>query len=392
MKIALITAGNPNDKKGAFNATHQRIKHLIDRGMEVDVFIIRNYESKLIQLLRKKSYRKEVKEDFFVYDDIKYNNLWSPLTLSDYIQVQKLNQTGSVFMRYARKWSRLFADYKLISAHSLEPAIIAMFAKDRFGVPFTVTWHGSDIHSMPKVNSAFKKITLKICSNASAVFFVSKQLQNDAINLGIDISNAHVLYNAVDRDQFKPYSFEEKKRLKNLNKIDGAINIGFIGGLVAVKNCQVLPDVFKKIADNIKNVKFYFVGDGKLRSMLSEKCRELDLDAVFMGNFLQKDMPGIINCFDLVVLPSINEGMPLIVLECIACQTLIVTSRVGGIPEVLSDEYTVEHGPGFVERYAERVINLLRRTDREKIELPAMFSWEQTSEKEAAIYRKLLKS
>ncbi len=392
MRIAIITAGDPNDKKGAFIATHQRIKHLIDHGMEVDVFIIRNYESKLIQLLRKKRYQKEDREDFFVYDDIKYNNLWIPFALSDYIQRQKLNQLGSVFIRYAKKWSRLFADYKLISAHSLEPAIIAMFARDQFGVPFTVTWHGSDIHSMPGMNSSFKTMTLKVCSVASAVFFVSKQLQTDAAKLGINVSNTHVLYNAVDQNQFRPYSFEERESLKIAKKIDGVFNIGFIGGLVAVKNCQILPGLFKKIADNIKNVKFYFVGDGKLRSGISEECREFDLNVVFMGNLLQKDMPDIINCLDLVVLPSINEGMPLIVLECVACQIPIVTSRVGGIPEVLNNEYTIEHGPGFVERYAEIVINLLRKPDKESIELPAMFSWEQTSAKEAAIYREILKS
>ena len=390
MRIAIITAGTPSDKKGAFNATHERIKHLALKGIRADVFIIRYYESKLIQILRKKQHRKEMKEDFFIYDNIKYNNLWIPFTISDYLQVHKFNQLGSVFIRFAKKWSKLFTGYEIISAHSIEPAIVATLAKEQFGIPFAVTWHGSDIHSLPKINNTIKTMTIKICRNASLVFFVSKQLQIDGTNLVPDIANTDVLYNAVDRDQFKPYPAEKKEHLKRLNKIDGNYNIGFIGGLVPVKNSQILPEIFKIIADNVENAKFYFVGDGKLRSAIAEKCREFALDVVFMGNRLHEEMPDLINCFDLVVLPSINEGMPLIVLECLSCQVPIVTSRVGGIPEVLSDEYTVIHGPGFVERYAGVAINVLRNPDRRLVELPPIFSWENTAAKEAAMYKKIL--
>src|ERR1700754_637196 len=115
MRVAIITFGNPNDKKGAFNATHQRIKHLAANGIEVDVFIIRYYEGRIVQFLRKKQYQGEVKEDIFVYDNIKYNNLWIPFALSDYLQWQKFNQLGSVFIRFAKKWCKLFTEYDLIS-------------------------------------------------------------------------------------------------------------------------------------------------------------------------------------------------------------------------------------------------------------------------------------
>jgi glycosyltransferase involved in cell wall biosynthesis len=390
MKIAILTFGDPGNKKGAFNATHQRIKHLICRGINVDVFIIRYYENRFIQLLRKKEYKKEVRDDFFVYDSVKYNNLWIPFALSDYVQWQKLNQLGSVFIKFAKKWSKLFAGYDLISAHSLEPAIIATHVKRQFGVPFAITWHGSDIHSMPKMNTSIKAMVLKACRDASLVFFVSKQLQIDAAGLGADITNSAILYNAIDTEQFKPISRDEKEHLKTVNKIDGSYNISFIGGLTAVKNIQVLPEIFRIIADSVENAKFYFVGDGNLKVIMMEKCREFGLNAVFMGDRLQEEMPGLINCFDLIVLPSLNEGLPLIVLESIACQTPIITSKVGGIPEILSDEYTVTHGPGFVERYASLAIKILTSAIEKKVELSSVFNWEHTANKEAAMYYKVL--
>lgn len=390
MRIAILTVGSPENKKGAFNATHQRIKHLICQGVEADVFIIRYYESKFIQILRKKEYQKEARGDFFIYDDIKYNNLWIPFTLSDYLQWQRFNQLGSVFIKYAKKWSKSFAGYDLISAHSFEPANIATYVKQQFGVPFAVTWHGSDIHSMPKTNSSVKTMTFKICQDASLVFFVSKQLQTDAANLGADITNSHILYNAVDRNQFKPYSNENKRQLKMLNEIDGAYNIGFIGGLTAVKNVQVLPEIFRRIADRVENPKFYFVGNGKLKSMVAKKCKEFALNVVFMGDRSIDEIPGLINCFDLVVLPSINEGLPLIVLECLSCQTPVVTSRVGGIPEILNNEYTVVHGPDFIEKFAEIAIERLTNPDKKNTGLTSSISWESTAMKEAMLYDKLL--
>jgi teichuronic acid biosynthesis glycosyltransferase TuaC len=390
MRIAIITTGTPNDKKGAFNATHQRIRHLILKGIEVDVFIIRYYDSKLMQILRRRKYQKEAMEEFFIYDNVKYTNLWIPLTITDYFQMYRLNQLGSVFLKFARKWTRLFAGYDLISAHSLEPGIIATFVKAQFGVPFAVTWHGSDIHSMPKMNRAIKVMTIKICRMASAIFFVSRQLQSEGINLIGDIANTDVLYNAVDGNKFYPYPAEKKEALKQVNRIDGIYNIGFIGSLVAVKNSQLLPDIFKQIAGNIENAKFYLVGDGKFKSEIAERCREFGLDVIFMGNRSLDEMPGLINCFDLVVLPSINEGMPLIVLECLSCQVPIIASKVGGIPEVLGQEYTVAHGPGFVERFANIAINILRNPDKKKMELSPVFNWEQTAAREAAKYLEIV--
>jgi len=391
VKIAIITFGDPNDKKGAFNATHQRIKHLINRGIETDVFIIRYYQNRFVQILRKKTYQQEVRDGYFIYDGIKYHNMWIPFALTDYIQWQKCNQIGAVFLRFAKKTAKLFEHYDLVSAHSFEPAVIANLANKKFGTPFAVTWHGSDIHTMPYRNKAVKKVILDVCNKAALIFFVSRQLQTDAAALGANISNSEVLYNAVNKDEFKPYPIAKRNALKALNKIDGGCNISFIGALAPVKNCQVLPDVFKKVADSVQNCKFYFVGDGKLKAMLIEKCKLLELNVVFMGNRPQHEMAGLINCFDLVVLPSINEGMPLIVLECLSCQAPVVASRVGGIPEVLDDEFTVPPGPDFTERYTKTILQVLKDSQKKYPALPDVFNWESTALKEALLYEKVLK-
>ncbi len=387
MKVAIITSGTPDNKKGAFNAVHQRSKHLLKQGIEVDVFIVRSYPTLLIETLKRKKYKKINKDDFFIYDSVKYINLWLSFSLIDYLFLQKLNRLGPVFIKFAKKISQKFSTYDLISAHSWEPGIIALYVKKVYGVPFAVTWHGSDIHSMPSKNQHLKKIIIQICLDASLVFFVSKQLQKDAKAIGIE-RESHILYNGVDRDKFKPYSAEKKLALQRQHNINAKINIGFIGGLVPVKNVQQLPSIFKKIDGSVENVKFYFIGDGNLRPLISRQCIQYDLKVDFLGDRPVEEMPGLINCFDVVVLPSINEGLPLIVLECQSCGVPIITSKVGGIPEVLNEEQMVPHGPDFVERFANRVLANLKKNDH-IINISPEFGWERTAIKEATLYQEL---
>jgi len=72
MKIAILNTGNTNNRKGAFNNVHERIKHLQEvPHIEVDVYLIRHYDNWVFRLLRDK---KDVKEDITIVDGVKYHN------------------------------------------------------------------------------------------------------------------------------------------------------------------------------------------------------------------------------------------------------------------------------------------------------------------------------
>ena len=161
-------------------------------------------------------------------------------------------------------------------------------------------------------------------------------------------------------------------------------NVAYVGNFYRIKNVLCLPEVFGIMRGQYgENINFYFIGSGKQESALREECRRWGIDAAFLLNLAPEDMPDVYNCMDLIVLPSLNEGLPLVAVEAAACGTMFVGSRVGGIPEVAGEENTVPHGDGFIREFAELCV---RRLNSGNIDpLPAQFDWDATARKELEI-------
>ena len=96
------------------------------------------------------------------------------------------------------------------------------------------------------------------------------------------------------------------------------------------------------------------------------------------------------NCVDLLVLPSENEGLPLVIVEALRCSTNVVAANVGGISEVIGQENVVNHGDDFVDRFSRRCIEVLRSCEPAP-GLSKLFDWDTTVENEIEIYNKILK-
>jgi len=385
MKIAIISYGDSNDKKGAFVATHNRIKHLlIDKNFEIDVFLIQTYDNQLVRALRKSQIR--TKEDFFIYDGIKYNNLWFDFSIMDYLLRMKFRCQGPFFFLTARKWTKLFKNYNFISAHQYNASIVAYNAYKKYKIPFANNWHGADIHSEPFSNHSVFKWTKRFLENATYNFFVSKNLSEISEKIA-QRTNKLVLYNGVDTSIFRKYNntelllTREKFSIASKNK-----NVAFIGNLVPIKNAEKLPEIFNQIKTSIPEASFFVIGDGRLRKIVENECDRLNIKVSFMGNQKPSDMPALINCMDLVLLPSKNEGLPLITLESLACGIPIIGSRVGGISESIGIENTVELNEMFIENFSKLAIDIL--TSERDVKLNPMFDWSKTTQIEAQHYNK----
>ncbi len=83
------------------------------------------------------------------------------------------------------------------------------------------------------------------------------------------------------------------------------------------------------------------------------------IDVRFWGNVPSEQMPAMMNCIDLLVLPSLNEGLPLVTVEALKCGAAVVGSDAGGIPEVIGHDCTVPLGPSFVENMAALACRML---------------------------------
>ena len=96
----------------------------------------------------------------------------------------------------------------------------------------------------------------------------------------------------------------------------------------------------------------------------------------------------MLNCVDLLVLPSSLEGLPLVVIEALSCGAHVVATNVIGTAEAVGRENAIDLGDNFVDRFTDRAVLLLRGGVEQK--LPPEVSWTATAEKEKRIYQKYL--
>lgn len=384
--IAIVIDGAFDDKKGLVNTTLTKINYLRKlSNYDIDVFSIQTYYGFFTRLISNKTKKEKIKE--IVIDNIHINLFWINFSIINYVLSVKFNLPIIVNRNYYKKVSHYFSKYDLISCHSLECSEVGFFAKKRYGIPFVASWYGSDIHTAPIRSSDIMRRTKRIIESADWNFFVSADLkeQSDMITR---FGKKDLLYFGV-RDGFRIFPQSEREKLRLKNGIKGKV-VSFSGGLVEVKNPQLLPEIYKKVKDRYSGIiDFWITGNGKMREYLERRCKELGLNVKFWGYVSDEVMPCLLNCVDVLVIPSRNEGLPLITLEALACGANVVGANVGGIREAIGDENVFNHGDNFISNISNRIVHMLDSRVVQK--LPTCFEWFDTTLHEIDVYNSIMK-
>lgn len=384
MKIAKILIGDPDNQKGFFNNVMERTKQLILVEPNIDCYMIR-LEYGLILRLLKRQFRKQVRQEFSIVDGMKFKNLWVTMGLLDYLLTHRLHKRIVVGIKQLNKYVSLFEGYDLLSSHGMAANFLSMQVKNKFQIPFVATWHGSDINITPFESMTNKSEVKKLLDTVDHNFFVSQKLleTSDVIS---EKKNKSVLYTGPAQSFYK-YSDAEREVLRKKYSIKTTYIIGFIGNFIPIKNVLVLPDIFKKLQDELQDISFVVVGNGELGTQLSSGFTKQGIKNLHMlGKQEPNQIPDIMNCLDVLVLPSLNEGLPRVTLEAQACGVHVVGSDRGGIPEAIGEENCFELDDNFVDHVALRILELIKYN----IELPSLpdkFSWEACIEKELLTHK-----
>lgn len=389
-RIAIIFNGDIQDRKGYFNAVLERAKRLYARReYHVDVFCLAQYDHWIVRQLRHT--KTSAKTPQIDIDGVPINLIWYPFSLLDYFLSVKFHKKKLIEPIFIKQMVEHFKGYDLVSAHSAIPGLVALNVKKRFNIPYTVTWHGSDIHTEPYRNYSYKKLVSSVISGAEISMFVSKNLRDTAQQIFPEMKKSYVSYNGA-ADTF--YKYDENKRIMvreqyGLTQKDKVV--GFVGGLVPIKNVDIIPDIFHLIAKECSSITFWIIGDGKLRNLVEAKLQEKypDINCKLFGNQPVSVMPDLMNCIDLLLLPSKNEGLPLVTVEALSCATNVVAANVGGIKEVIGDKNVIDHGDMFVERFSQRCSEIILNTELCP-ELPNQFDWATVVDNESILYRSIL--
>jgi len=215
------------------------------------------------------------------------------------------------------------------------------------------TLHGTDI-TVVGVEPAFFRVTQFSIQSSDRVTAVSRFLKERAESTFAITRPIEVIYNFVDPDVFAP----RRRAGLRLAPPDTRI-LMHASNFRPVKNIATVIHVFAEVRKRI-TAKLVMVGDGPEKPAAEALARELgvDRDVLFLGN--QDCMEELLPLADVFLLPSSSESFGLVALEAMSAEVPVVTSNVGGLPEVVEHGVTgFLHDVGHVPGYVASVMKLL---------------------------------
>ncbi|HEV2498897.1 MAG TPA: N-acetyl-alpha-D-glucosaminyl L-malate synthase BshA [Terriglobia bacterium] len=207
----------------------------------------------------------------------------------------------------------------------------AMLAGSR-KLPFVTTLHGTDI-TLVGVDRSYLPITQFSIEESDAVTAISEYLGRMTREQFHIRRPVEVIPNFVNCDLFQPSSDAARRRLYAR---DDERLLVHLSNFRPVKRVPDVIEIFSLVRPEVPS-KLLMIGDGPDRTVAEWMAREKGLadDVIFLGK--QNQVHELINCADLLLLPSEMESFGLVALEAMACGVPCVCSRIGGVPEVVRD-------------------------------------------------------
>ena len=388
-KIAVLFEGDINWRLGVFNAVLNRAKHLQQiSDYKVDVHMFQLYDGWLMRLFRK-SQKLTSRPDEIEDLGMKVHITWYRRRWSDVILHRFFHKPPRALLKRLHKLGWEMRGYDLVSAHDRMAGHAAVFAQEHLHIPCFITWHGATIYTEPPRDPMIKEMTIKLLHQADCNFFVSQGLLDRAHADLTDGFPAEVLRNGASAE-FQRYSEDRRAQLrKKYNIPEGRKVVAYLGRFEPVKNVTMLPEIYSEILRKYgKDLVFWAIGLGFQLEETARMMKEKGIECLFTGRVPHSEIPDMLNCVDLLVLPSSLEGLPLVVIEALSCGAHVVATNVIGTAEAVGRENAIDLGENFVDRFTDRAVQLLHGGIDQK--LPPEVSWTATAEKENRIYQKYL--
>jgi glycosyltransferase involved in cell wall biosynthesis len=389
-QIAVLFEGDINRRLGVFNAVINRVKHLQQvADYKIDVYMFQVYDGCLMRRIRH-SKKVNYRPSEIIADGVKIHITWFRRRWYDSVMHRLFHKPPRAMLRRLHHLGWEMRGHDLVSAHDRIVGHAAVFAGKKLHIPCFITWHGASIYTDPPRDPMIKELTIQLLQSATCNFFVSKGLLDRAhaeLTTGFP---AEVLLNGAG-PQFQRYDDERRQQLRQHYGIEPDKKVvAFVGRFEPVKNVTLLPEIYQKIEEQYgKKLDFWAIGDGvqlaETRRLMSGK----GIDCHFTGKVPPEEIPDLLNCVDLLVLPSSLEGLPLVVIEALSCGAHVVATNVIGTAEAVGRDNAIDLGDQFVERFTKRAVELLRGGINQQ--LPPEVSWSATAIKENAIYQQYIK-
>lgn len=258
-----------------------------------------------------------------------------------------------------RNLKKLIKDFKpdIVHTHAAKPGALGRLAASAVNVPVILhTFHGHVFHSY--FGSAKSRFFIKterfLAKKSSAIIAISGQQKKELVE-DFRIAPAdkvHIVPLGFDLDRFQTNIQEKRQKLrKEFNIGEDEIAIGIIGRLVPVKNHALFLSALDHVLKNSsKKIRALIIGDGETRASLEHLAREKGIafstekdtlhNKPLIFTSWRSDVDVINAGLDIVCLTSFNEGTPVSLIEAQAANNPVVSTRVGGITDIVKEGET----------------------------------------------------
>jgi glycosyltransferase involved in cell wall biosynthesis len=247
------------------------------------------------------------------------------------INTKLIDCEGKADWRSIREIRRLVREQgiDIVHTHGYKADLYGYLAARREDKPLVATCHnwlagGSAL-------AAYNFLDRLVLKRFDAVGAVSPAIAERLLSLGVPQERITVIPNGIVVEAFKAAPMAEPRREQVL---------GIVGRLDLQKGFEYLLRSFATLRHSFPGLRLLIVGEGPDRDKIEQMIDHHSLNSVVTLTGQQTDMPGVYNSIDIFVLPSLNEGLPMTLLEAMAASRPVIATRVGAVPKVITDGVT----------------------------------------------------
>ena len=248
---------------------------------------------------------------------------------------------------------------QIIHAQTRVTQVLSFLLSKLTAVPYISTCHGFfRPHLFRRIFPLWGKKVIAI-SEAVRLHLIS--------DMRIKEGSIRLVHNGIDCDKFFVKDLHKINEFKEKNGIKNGPVVGILARLSTVKGHKYLIEAFKEVMEHIPTAQLLIVGDGKIKDELVGLSRNLNIEenVFFVSSVL--DISLVLSAMDVFVMPSLQEGLGLAIMQAQAAGLAVIGSSVGGINTLIKDRQTgILIPPAGVGDISKSIILLLTDKDLSK--------------------------
>ena len=259
--------------------------------------------------------------------------------------------------------------YDIVHTHSSKAGILGRWAAWLAGCPIIVhTVHGWGFHDYQQswlrfIYIALERLTSKITQRLIAV---SKKDIHKGLAAKIGQRRDYVIIRSgIEIDEFSGPKKSREEMAREFGIPPGAKVVGTVTRFSAQKSPMTFVRTASEVIKKVPEAFFMMVGDGPLRPVIEEQIRDLGIEDRMILTGLRRDVPELLQLFDIFLLTSLWEGLPRVIPQAMAAGLPVIASDVDGNAEIIKNSVNgILVKPGNIDQTIKNVIQLLEDKHR----------------------------